>query len=177
MIASLIPLALNLAGEFVPDLIGGLAGKNAKKIAEKVVGTAEELTGQKIETEADVQKVVQIIKSDAQLQTELKMQLSKERLETARIHSADRVSARTMAQKTTLHAVAVCAISVIVTVGFGVMLWLILADPIPDGNSEIIYILLGTLAAGFTQCLNFWLVSSRSSQDKSQMMSDAARKQ
>ena len=177
MIASLIPLALNLAGEFVPDLIGGLAGKNAKKIAEKVVGTAEELTGQKIETEADVQKVVQIIKSDAQLQTELKMQLSQERLETARIHSQDRMSARTMAQKTTLHAVAVCVISVLVVLGFGTMLWLVLANPLPEGNSEIVYILLGTLSAGFSTVLTFWLGSSRSSQDKSQQMSDAARKQ
>ena len=177
MIASLIPLALNLAGEFVPDLIGGLAGKNAKKIAEKVVGTAEQLTGEKIETEADVQKVVQIIKSDAQLQTELKMQLSQERLETARIHSQDRMSARTMAQKTTLHAVAVCVISVLVVLGFGTMLWLVLANPLPEGNSEIVYILLGTLSAGFSTVLTFWLGSSRSSQDKSQQMSDAARKQ
>ena len=176
MLAALIPLALSLAGEFIPDLIGGLAGKDAKRIAEKVVGTAEKLTGEKIENADDVAKVVQIIKSDAQLQTELKMQLSQERLETARIHSADRVSARTMAQRTTLHAVAVCVISVIITIGFGIMLWLVLAKPLPEGNSEIIYILLGTLAAGFTQTLNFWLGSSRSSQDKSQMMSDAARK-
>ena len=176
MIGALIPIAMSLAGEFIPDLIGGLVGKDAKKIAEKVVGVAETITGEKIETEADAAKVLQIIKSDAQLQTELKMQLSQERLETARIHSLDRRSARTMAQKTTLHAVAVCMISVLVCCGFGVMLWLVLGNPLPQGNSEIVYILLGTLAAGFTQTLNFWLGSSRSSQDKSQMMSDAARK-
>ena len=176
MIASLIPLALNLAGEFIPDLIGGLAGKDAKKIAQKVVGTAETITGEKIETEADVQRVVQIIKSNEQLQTELKMQLSQERLETARIHSADRMSARTMAQKTQLHAIAVCVISVLVVLGFGTMLWLVLANPLPEGNSEIVYILLGTLSAGFSTVLTFWLGSSRSSQDKSQQMADAARK-
>ena len=73
-------------------------------------------------------------------------------------------------------AIAVCVISVLVITGFGVMLWLILGDPLPDGNSEIVYILLGTLAAGFSQTLNFWLGSSRSSQDKSQAMADAARK-
>lgn len=176
MIASLIPLALNLAGEFIPDLIGGLAGKDAKKVAQKVVGVAEEITGQKIESSEDVQKVIQIIKSDAQLQTELKMQLSKERLQTAKLHSQDRVSARGMAQKSTLHAIAVCVISVLVITGFGVMLWLILGDPLPEGNSEIVYILLGTLAAGFSQTLNFWLGSSRSSQDKSQAMVDAAKR-
>ncbi len=176
MIGALIPLALNLAGEFIPDLIGGLAGKDAQKFAEKVVGTAEKITGEKIETEADVAKAIQIIKSDAQLQTELKIQLSQERLETARIHSQDRISARTMAQKTTLHAVAVCVISVLVVLGFGTMLWLVLANPLPEGNSEIVYILLGTLSAGFSTVLTFWLGSSHSSQDKSQMMSDAARK-
>lgn len=117
-----------------------------------------------------------IIKSDAQLQTELKMQLSQERLETARIHSADRMSARTMAQKTQLHAVAVCVISVLVVLGFGTMLYLVLANPLPEGNSEIVYILLGTLSAGFSTVLTFWLGSSRSSQDKSQAMVDAARK-
>ena len=107
---------------------------------------------------------------------QLEMQLSEERLEIARVEMQDRGSARSMAQKTQLHAIAVCMISVLVCVGFGVMLWLILANPLPEGNSEIVYILLGTLAAGFTQCLNFWLGSSRSSQDKSQMMSDAARR-
>lgn len=176
MIASLIPIAMNLAGEFLPDLLGGIAGKGGKKIAKRVINTAEELTGEKIETEADVAKVVQIIKSDAQLQTELKMQLSQERLETARIHSADRMSARTMAQKTQLHAVAVCVISVLVVLGFGTMLYLVLANPLPEGNSEIVYILLGTLSAGFSTVLTFWLGSSRSSQDKSQAMVDAARK-
>ena len=107
---------------------------------------------------------------------QLEMQLSEERLELARTEMQDRVSARTMSQKSTLHTIAVCGISTLVVVGFGIMLWLILGDPLPDGNTEIIYILLGTLAASFTQVINFWLGSSRSSQDKSQMMSDAARR-
>lgn len=179
MIGALIPLALNLAGEFLPDLISGLAGDNktANKIAKKVVATAEELVGHEIATPEDAERAIQFIKSDTQLQTELKIQLSQERLDTARIHSNDRISARTMSQKSTLHTVAVCGISTLVVLGFGVMLWLILGDPLPDGNTEIIYILLGTLAASFTQVINFWLGSSRSSQDKSQMMSDAARRE
>jgi hypothetical protein len=176
MIASLIPIALNLASEFVPDLMGSLTGKKGKKVAESVISAAESVSGQKIETQDDLVKAVQIIKSDEQLRVELQMQLSKERLETAKVHVDDRISARSMSTKSTLHAVAVCLISVLVIVGFGIMLWMVLANPLPEGNSDIIFLLLGCLTAGFTQCLNYWLGSSRSSQDKSQQMADAARK-
>jgi hypothetical protein len=33
MLSVLIPLALSITGELIPDLIGGLAGKDAQKIA------------------------------------------------------------------------------------------------------------------------------------------------
>ena len=62
-----------------------------------------------------------------------------------------------------------------VVVGFGIMLWLILGNPIPLDNSEIIYILLGTLAAAFTQVCNFWLGSSRSSQEKTSQITELKR--
>lgn len=52
----------------------------------------------------------------------------------------------------------------------------VLSRPIPEASSEVTYIMLGTLATGFVQVLNFWLGSSRSSQDKSQHLADAARR-
>jgi len=176
MIGALLPVAITLAKQFLPDLVGSLAGKNAEAVAEKVLGVAGGLVGSEIKTEADGIAAIKTLQANPDLALQLEMQLSEERLEIARVEMQDRGSARSMAQKTQLHAIAVCVISVLVCVGFGVMLWLVLANPLPEGNSEIVYILLGTLAAGFTQCLNFWLGSSRSSQDKSQMMSDAARR-
>ena len=50
------------------------------------------------------------------------------------------------------------------------------ANAVPEASSEVAYIMLGTLATGFVQVLNFWLGSSRSSQDKSQHLADAARR-
>tara|TARA_R100000458_G_C8235521_1_gene215986 strand:- start:623 stop:1150 length:528 start_codon:yes stop_codon:yes gene_type:complete len=98
MIASLIPLALDLASSFVPDLVSTITGtdkKQAEKIAQKVVQVAKDVTGlEEIETTEQLKHAQQILKSDFQLQTELRMQLSEERIETARIAADDRASAR-----------------------------------------------------------------------------------
>ena len=159
MLPALIPIAITLASEFLPDLVGSLVGKDAEKVAEKVVNVASSITGTNISSEAEGIEAIKKFRANPDLQIELQMQLSHERLET-------HAQARTMAGRSSLHAWAVCAMSVLIVIGFSIMLWLILADPIPDGNSEIIYILLGTLAAAFTQTCNFWLGSSRSSQEK-----------
>jgi hypothetical protein len=176
MIGALLPIAVTLAKQFLPDLVGSLGGKNAEAVAEKVLGVAGGLVGKEIKTEADGIAAIKTLQANPDLALQLEIQLSEERLEIARVEMQDRSSARTMSQKTQLHAIAVCLISVIVTVGFAGILYMVLAQPLPESNSEIVYILLGTLAAGWTQTLNFWLGSSRSSQDKSQMMSDAARR-
>ena len=176
MIGALLPIAMTLAKQFLPDLVGSLVGKDAERVAQKVLGVAGGIVGSEIKTEADGIAAIKKLKANPDMALQLEIQLSEERLELARTEMQDRVSARTMSQKSTLHTIAVCGISTLVVLGFGVMLWLILGDPLPDGNTEIIYILLGTLAASFTQVINFWLGSSRSSQDKSQQMSDAARR-
>jgi hypothetical protein len=176
MIGALLPIAVTLAKQFLPDLVGSLAGKDAERVASRVLGVAGGIVGSEIKTQADGIAAIKKLQADPDLALQLEMQLSEERLELARVEMQDRGSARSMSQKTTLHAVAVCMISVIVTLGFAGILYMVIAKPLPESNTEIVYILLGTLAAGWTQCLNFWLGSSRSSQDKSQQMSDAARR-
>jgi hypothetical protein len=42
----LIPIAIQLAAQFAPDLIAHLMGPNAGAVAEKVVGIAQQVTGQ-----------------------------------------------------------------------------------------------------------------------------------
>lgn len=42
----LIPIALQLAAQFAPDLIAHLMGQNAGAVAEKIVGIAQQVTGQ-----------------------------------------------------------------------------------------------------------------------------------
>jgi hypothetical protein len=167
----LIPLATTIVGEFLPDLVRGLVGDKAGDVAEKVVKIATELTGK-----SDPGDIVNALRADPNLVFQLQMKLADERLALARLDQLDRASARRMAQKTNLHAWAVVTVSILVTCGFGFVLWAILTRPIPEASSEVAYILLGTLATGFVQVLNFWLGSSRSSQDKSQHLAEAARR-
>lgn len=98
MIASLIPLALDLASSFVPDLVSSITGtdkKKAEKIAEKVVGVAKTVTGlDEITNTEQLKHAQRILQDDDQLQVDLRMQLSEERIETARIYAQDRASAR-----------------------------------------------------------------------------------
>jgi hypothetical protein len=47
MALPLIPLAVQLAAQFVPELIGKIAGKNAEAVAGKVVEVAQQVTGAK----------------------------------------------------------------------------------------------------------------------------------
>ncbi|WP_188051994.1 3TM-type holin [Azospirillum sp. Sh1] len=42
----LIPFAISLAAEFLPDLVGKIAGDNAEKVAKDVVSAAKAVTGQ-----------------------------------------------------------------------------------------------------------------------------------
>ena len=98
MIAGLIPLALDLASSFVPDLVATITGtdkKKAEKIAAKVVDVAKTVTGlDEINNTEQLKHAQRILQSDDQLQVDLRMQLSAERIETARIYAADRASAR-----------------------------------------------------------------------------------
>ena len=167
----LIPLATTIASEFLPDLVRGLVSDKAGEMAEKVISVASSLTGK-----GEPEDIVAALRADPNLVFQLQMKLADERLALAEYEQRDRASARTMAQKTTLHAWAVIVVSILVTCGFGLVLWAVLSRPIPEASSEVAYIMLGTLATGFVQVLNFWLGSSRSSQDKSQHLADAARR-
>lgn len=167
----LIPLATTIASDFLPDLVRGLAGEKAGDMAENIVSAAAGLTGK-----SEPEDIMATLRADPGLVFQLQMKLADERLALAELEQRDRASARAMAQKTTLHAWAVIAVSILVTCGFGLVLWAVLSRPIPEASSEVAYIMLGTLATGFVQVLNFWLGSSRSSQDKSQHLAEAARR-
>jgi hypothetical protein len=170
MLPFLIPLATTLASEFLPDMVRGLAGAKAGEVAEKIVGVATDLTGKK-----EPGDIVEALRADPKLVFELQMALANERLEIARLDAADRASARQMAMKSQLHTWAAITVSVLVTLGFGMVLWAVLTKPVPEASAEVAYVLLGTLATGFVQVVNFWLGSSRSSQDTTQQLADAAR--
>ena len=171
MVVPIIGLAMSLAGEFLPDIIRSIAGDKTGDIAEKVVNVAQGLTG-----ETEPESVMKALRANPDMVLKFQMELVEERREALKYEYLDRKSARDMAMKSQLHTWAAVVVSVMITGGFGFVLWGIMSQPIPEGSKEVAYILLGTLATGFIQVVNFWLGSSRGSQEKSQMLVDAARK-
>ncbi len=164
------PITIGLAlAKFAPTVIGWIAGDDAEEKAKGVVKVAEDITG------LSGMDAVSAIEADPKLALEFEQSVRQHQLEVLKVHAGDRDSAR--AQQTKLAeaghraAYAPAILSIIVTFGFFTIVWVLLKVAIPEASGDIIFMLLGTLAAGFTQVLNFWLGSSRSSQQKTALMS------
>jgi hypothetical protein len=65
-------------------------------------------------------------------------------------------------------------VSCVVTIGFIGVLFLWLYRPIAVPNSEVLNVLVGTLAAGFGQVVNYWLGSSAGSKKKDETLAAVA---
>lgn len=161
----LIVGAIALAKAFAPSIVGRLAGRRAEAVAEKVVGMAAAITG---ESNPDV--ALKILQGNPELLTRFETRMGEIDLEEQRIHAEDRKGARAMLGKLAeLGHVAIAApvlVSAIVTGGFVGMLAVVSLHDIPAANIQIALILVGALTAAFIQVVNFWMGSSKSSQDK-----------
>jgi len=169
MVAPLFMAALPLIAEFAPGLIRSLAGEDAGDVADKVVGIAEDLTGAVTPEDALI-----ALRGSPELQHEFRTQLASLEVELEKAYLADTQDARGLTANLAAsgHASAWSAplISLVVTLGFFGMLWLIVQSAIPDASSDVAFMMLGALAAGFQQVLAFWLGSSRGSKDKDSLM-------
>lgn len=110
---------------------------------------------------------------------DFKKHLSDNNIKIDEIAAQDRKSARslTLGLATAGHRAAWSApiISVVVVVGFFLIIYALFRNEIPEGSREIALILLGALGAGFTQVLNFWLGSSKGSKDKTEALTESLR--
>jgi hypothetical protein len=57
-------------------------------------------------------------------------------------------------------------ISVLVVATFSVLLYMVMFVAIPAASQAVAYVLMGSLATGFSQVLNFWLGTSMGSKEK-----------
>lgn len=170
-LAELMPIplivggAIALAKTFAPSLIGRLAGPRAGAVAEKVVGIAAALTG-----EANPDLALKILQENPELLARFEIRMAEVDLEERRIHAEDRKGARAMLGRLAeLGHAAVAApvlVSAIVTGGFVGMLYAMIYEPVPAANKDVVMLLVGALVIAFGQVVNFWMGSSKSSQDK-----------
>lgn len=183
----LIPVAMSLA-HFAPQLIGLLGGKKAEQIAAQVVGIAQTVTG----TESP-DAALDAIRRSPDTALEFQRVIANKEIELARIDADvmhaqfgvtlaqidaevkqsgqdvdDRKDARGMQVATRSAAPAILA--VVITVGFFVVVGLMLSGVFKPSDNQSLLILLGALSAGFGQVLNFYFGSSHGSQQKSEQM-------
>ncbi len=162
--------AIALAKAFAPSLIGRLGGPRAEAVAQKVVGMASALTGQ-----ADPLKALVILRENPELLTQYEIRMGELDLDEQRLHAEDRKGARAMLGRLAeLGHAAIAApvlVSAIVTAGFIGMLYIVTVKTIPAENKDVVMLLVGALTIAFGQVVNFWMGSSKSSQDKTGLIS------
>lgn len=148
--------------------VGGAIGGGIKAIAGMITG------------EDDPEEVLRSLAADPEKLMELENEAKKLELEELRIHAADRDSARgltaRLAEAGSRAAWSASLISLVVTVGFFLMLYAVLVVEIPEASKDPALLLLGALGAGFTQVLNFWLGSSKGSSDKAKTIEQMMRR-
>jgi hypothetical protein len=185
----LIPL-ISLAGSLVPELIGLFGGQRAGEVAGRVAEIVQSVAGtDNIEAaaqaiQADTAKAVALkagleeIKRDfLQLQLQDRQAERQAVLEARRVELDDRrrasgaMVAALGAEGWTARAVALgpTAVSVLVMLGFFVFTAWLVRDPPRDADPTaltLLNVVVGSLVAGFTAVINFWLGSSQGSRDK-----------
>ena len=138
--------------------VGGVIGGGVKALASLITG------------EDDPARILASLNADPEKLAALENRAKELELEELRIHAADRDSARSLTARLSeagsKAAWSAPIISLVVTLGFFTMLYVVLKVEIPAESKDSALILLGALAAGFTQVLNFWLGSSKGSSDK-----------
>mgnify|MGYP001344732870 CR=1 FL=1 len=150
-------------------------------LAGPVGGAAGSLIATIFGTEPDPDAVMKKIEQDPQAYLKLKeLELNHaaelERLalqaETARL--ADVQSARSreieVVRATGERDTNLYALAWIVVLGFFVLTGALMAFPLQEGSSEVVFLLFGGLVAGFTQVLGYFFGSSKSSVDKTRML-------
>lgn len=89
MVLPLIGLAASLAAEFAPGLVRNLAGDDAGEVADKVIGIAQDITGQ-----ADAEKAIGVLRADPEAILAFKRRAAELEIEIEQAYLADRQGAR-----------------------------------------------------------------------------------
>lgn len=170
---SLIPLLINLAGQFGPSLTGMLLGQQAGNVATTVVKVAKEVFGSD-----DPSAIATAAAANPDL-TALYIERVKAETEQFKAALLDVEGARKqtvdLAQGGSAIAWGAPVVSVVATVGFllAVLVWMIHPPSGDSGAIQILTMLVGSLSAGFTQVISYWLGSSAGSKDKDAALSTA----
>lgn len=158
-------------------LLGGPAGALGAKAAVSLVSSAlglkeEEATPDKIlaRIEADPQALIDLKKAEMAHKERLQALLLEEReLELKDVADA-RARERAIVEATGKKDYNLYILAWTVIVGFFGLCATLMWVTLPTGSSNVVYLLFGGLVAGFSQVLGYFFGSSKSSSDKTKLL-------
>jgi hypothetical protein len=164
------------AAPLLGGLIAGPAGAGVGQVVNLVAGalglTPDQATPAAIahQLQTDPEALLKL----RELEQAHHEELARLALEQARMELADRADARAreiaITRTTGRRDYQLYVLAWLVVVGFGGLCAILMRYPVPEGSSQVVYMLFGSLASGFTLVLQYFFGSSRSSQDKTRLL-------
>ena len=160
-----------LLGTVIGGPLGGALGGLISTLASSF-GLSED---------SSVDQIMKAIEADPDAGVKLKeielnhkIRLEKLALESDVIHLQDRADARSrevkIAQATGKKDINIYALAWIMVIGFFALCGLLMKYPMPEGQSDVIFMLFGALASGFGAVIQYFFGSSKSSADKTALL-------
>lgn len=172
----LIPILLSLA----PTVASWIMGDKTGAAVSKVTGIARDILGT---DSAD--GIERAIAADPNLALQFRMAViqaeadaRRQEFDTLQAQLADVQSARNQTVELAKAGSAIAwgapIVSTLITVGFFVMLYLVIRREIPEGSRDLANIMLGSLGSSFTAVVGYWVGSSAGSAQKTAALEKVA---
>ena len=176
MALPLIPLLLGLAPTVASWIAGDKTGNAIAKvttIAKDVLGV-DGLGGLEAAIAADPEKALQFKLAIVQAEADDRRQQHEALM--AQLHDVQSARLQTVELARAGSAIAWGApiMSALITIGFFVMLYLVIRKEIPEGSRDLANIMLGSLGTSFTAVVAYWVGSSAGSAQKTAALEKAA---
>lgn len=179
----MLPL-IGVLAQFVPSLISAVAGDKAGKVAGQVAEVAKAILGTDNAVDAEKalaslppEKLVELKLGLAKIAADAEASKRQADLETLRAELADVSNARSqtvdLAKAGNPIAWGAPIVSVLIVLGYFLLLYVLLAEPLPNVSSnwkDLLLVLFGALQIAFGQVANYWLGSSAGSDRKSSLL-------
>lgn len=164
----LVPLLLGIAPTVASWILGDKTGGAVEKvtgIAREILGT-DDFSGIEAAIARDPNLALQFRTALIQAEADARRQAHEEVL--ARLADVQGARGQTvsLAQAKSPIAWGAVVVSVIVLVGFAVMLWLVIREEVPANQRDMVTLLLGTLAGMASSVVAYWVGSSSGSAQK-----------
>jgi hypothetical protein len=172
-----LPLLLGLA----PTVASWIMGDKTGAAVSKITGIAQDLLGT-----SDAAGIERAIAADPNLALQFKMAMiqaeadaRRQEFDTLQAQLADVQNARNqtvkLAEAGSVIAWGAPIISILITVGFFAMLYVVIRQEIPESSQTLANIMLGSLGTSFTAVVGYWVGSSAGSAQKTNTLEKLAR--